>query len=182
MAHIDQVPSEYRDTAKGIPPAVLAGLTPEQATARAVASERLHQSGISIPDPPIARASLHAAQAVLTADPGAPADFRAKAAATTDTVLRSGYYAAAEQAERDNPKPTGDDLAKAQQAINAMSVPRLATPAPVSKTSDQEPVPTMLYKGRSTGAGYYRAQAEQLTDPALRRGYLDLAAKAEGNH
>jgi hypothetical protein len=76
---------------------------------------------------------------------------------------------------------TGDDLAKAQ-AISAMSVPRLATPTPVTKTSDQQAAPTMLYKGRNTAGGYHRAKADHLTDPALRRGYLELAEKAEGRN
>jgi hypothetical protein len=102
VAHIDQVPSQYRDTAKGIPAAVLEKLTPQQATARSVASERLHRSGVSISEPSTARATLQASNEVLKVDPDASVDFRAKAAASSDTVLRSGYYAAAEQAERDD--------------------------------------------------------------------------------
>jgi hypothetical protein len=91
MVSLWEIPPDYRKIAEGIPPDVLGKLSALDATARCVASKRWHNSGVANPEPATARAALGLSFAVLSADPAAPADYRAKAVATSDPVLRSGY-------------------------------------------------------------------------------------------
>lgn len=135
MATIGEIPAIYHDTAADIPPDVLGDLTVLEATARCVASERLKASGLSHSDPTAARATLHLSCQVLREAPDEAADIRAKAAATSDPVLRRGYYALAEQQTSSAARPSDTDRIIAEAALSTRvtrQVRKLTKPGPAS--------------------------------------------------
>ncbi|MEV6445987.1 hypothetical protein [Amycolatopsis sp. NPDC051716] len=156
MATIGEIPAIYHDTAADIPPDVLGDLTVLEATARCVASERLKASGLSHSDPTAARATLHLSCQVLREAPDEAADIRAKAAATSDPVLRRGYYALAEQQTSSAARPSDTDRIIAEAALSTRvtrQVRKLTKPGPA----------------RTRLAASIRRQVEAATAPAQAR-------------
>ncbi|WAL67220.1 hypothetical protein ORV05_05375 [Amycolatopsis cynarae] len=238
MVNVYALPEQFRAKAERIPSQVLRELSAVEATARVIAAERWTREFTSNPDPVTARGAAELAHKVLTAPAGDVAgDFRAKAAACGDPVLRSGYFAAAEEHDGEHPAPTAADIEAAKAAVSAFSASLSARKAAprrmVRKTtssagnSDLERIVArevaaatahidrrtrelqadlaaaraqvaadraanpsaqvmtkessgMLLKSAPAEAGRYRRLADEVTDPAARRGYLALAEQAEG--
>lgn len=171
MATLAEIPAVYHDTASGIPPDVLADLTLLEATARCVASERLKATGMAHSDPTAARATLQLSCEVLRVPPDGAADLRAKAAATSDPILRQGYFALADQTSTGHPRPSDMDRVIAQAALRpsvAKTARRIVTSG-VSRRRLNAAVRSQVDAALAPSRARLRAVADEIAKTAQQR-------------